>query len=106
MNMSTNRRIAVHNSLSELLNDLKAAVHHSLAHDQVLAGMAALDKVGQVVNVAVDFTVISEGSEEHANVGRTFDSTPELNIEFSRSDAFFWCKLRSTGGSVGLRPAE
>jgi hypothetical protein len=84
----------LHDALSELLRDLKIAIHHSLANDTVFAAMAALDKAGHEVNVAVDFTVISEGSEEDSKADPSLERVPEPDLEFSPSDALFLRLLR------------
>jgi hypothetical protein len=79
----------MHDALSDLLTDLKNAIHHSLADDTVKTAMAALEKAGHVVNVALDIAIISEGNEEHAQATQSFKSAPEPDLDFSPSDVLF-----------------
>jgi hypothetical protein len=83
----------LHDELTKLLTDLKIAIHHSLADDNVAAALAALEKAGHVVNVALDVTLVSGQSERYPRP-ECFTSGREGNLELSPSDALFLRLLR------------
>jgi hypothetical protein len=70
----------LHDTLTELLNNLKIAIHHSSANDRICAAMDGLDKAGHMVDIAVDiavdFAVVSEGSEKESSAPQTPESAP------------------------------
>ena len=84
----------LHDELTKLLADLRIAIHHSLADDNVAAALAALEKAGHVVNVALDVTLVSEPTERFPQPAECFASGREGSLEFSPSDALFLHSLR------------
>lgn len=88
------KRPPLHDELTKLLTDLRIAVHHSLADDNVAAALAALETAGHVVNVALDVTLVSGPSELYPHPADCFATEPEVGLEFSPSDALFLRLLR------------
>jgi len=62
---------------------LYIAIQQSLSDDDVIAAMAALEKVGHSVDVSLDVTLTTNGNDEHAAAKPSRDSRASGNLQFT-----------------------